>query len=63
MISEIAQAEPSEGSLMTLFLSELTALTRRYRMGINGTPELYAMEPDDLLFSWTCNDQGRLVLA
>jgi hypothetical protein len=44
------------------FLKGLTELSRRFQIGITGSPELYLMEsPEDDERRYRCDDESRLV--
>lgn len=42
------------------FLSELTELSRKYKMGITGNPVLFILEKDDFERNYSCDAQSSL---
>lgn len=42
------------------FLSELTELSRRYRLGLAGPVTLFLLEEDDLDRAYRCEDDDRI---
>ena len=49
-----------------LFLAELTALSRKYNLGITGEksePVIFIMEQEDLDFSYVLDSESKLSLA
>ena len=42
------------------FLSDLTRISVKHRLGISDDAELFIMEAEDLCFSYACDEDGRL---
>ena len=55
-------AKPQIEKGLEQFLTELSALTKKYNIGIGGRPELYTMEPEDSWHDYVCDRGGQLVL-
>lgn len=56
---ETPQSEPD----VDAFAAELSELSRRYGIAITDTPRIFFMEKDDYVFSYGCDDEGRLTLG
>lgn len=64
--AEAARAEPTGHQVrranLDRFLSELTRVSHDCGIGIVGQPELVVLEREDYLFSYTADNDSRLVL-
>ena len=45
------------------FLFELTELSRKYHLAINGEPDLFVMEVEDYEIVYFCDDDSRLCIG
>lgn len=54
------QCDGTESDRLSDFLSELTALTHRYKLGIAGSATLFVMEPVDKALRYGVDSNGRL---
>ena len=57
--SDSAQVNPS----LEEFLFELTELSRKYHLAINGEPDLFVMEVEDYEIVYFCDDDSRLCIG
>lgn len=55
------KVEPLDQSV-NAFCRDLTAISRLYRIGLSGSPELFVYEVDDLDTVYTCDKDSRLNL-
>jgi hypothetical protein len=56
-----SKESPMTDEAISPFLSELSELCRKHRIGITGDATLFVMEPVDLLLSYSVDENSKLL--